>query len=58
MTTWSEISVPTAPDEDEDDREMMLNRYEFQSRLNEFRDRAFGTGGELHHRGDELVHIH
>ncbi|XP_043642645.1 uncharacterized protein LOC122612851 [Drosophila teissieri] len=40
MTTWSEISVPTAPDEDEDDREMMLNRYEFQSRLNEFRDRV------------------
>ncbi|XP_017044805.2 LOW QUALITY PROTEIN: uncharacterized protein LOC108090572 [Drosophila ficusphila] len=40
MTTWSEISVPTAPDEDEDDREMMLNRYEFQSRLNDFRDRV------------------
>ncbi|XP_017024987.1 uncharacterized protein [Drosophila kikkawai] len=40
MTTWSEISVPTAPDEDEDDREMMLNRNEFQSRLNEFRDRV------------------
>ncbi|KAH8347689.1 hypothetical protein KR084_000255 [Drosophila pseudotakahashii] len=40
MTTWSEISVPTAPDEDEDDREMMLNRYEFQSRLNEFRERV------------------
>ncbi|XP_002074778.3 uncharacterized protein LOC6652499 [Drosophila willistoni] len=40
MTTWSEISVPTAPDEDEDDREVMLNRNEFQSRLNEFRDRV------------------
>lgn len=40
MTTWSEISVPTAPDEDEDDREVMLNREEFQSRLNEFRERV------------------
>lgn len=40
MTTWSEISVPTAPDEDEDDREVMLNRAEFQSRLNEFRERV------------------
>ncbi|SPP75897.1 uncharacterized protein LOC117592705 [Drosophila guanche] len=40
MTTWSEISVPTAPDEDEDDREMMLNRNDFQGRLNEFRDRV------------------
>lgn len=40
MTTWSEISVPTAPDEDEDDREVMLNRNEFQSRLNEFRERV------------------
>ncbi|EDW36367.1 GL16716 [Drosophila persimilis] len=40
LTTWSEISVPTAPDEDEDDREMMLNRNDFQSRLNEFRDRV------------------
>lgn len=40
MTTWSEISVPTAPDEDEDDREVMLNRADFQSRLNEFRERV------------------
>lgn len=32
--------MPTAPDEDEDDREVMLNRAEFQSRLNEFRERV------------------
>lgn len=32
--------MPTAPDEDEDDREVMLNRNEFQSRLNEFRERV------------------
>ncbi|XP_037955770.1 uncharacterized protein LOC119685537 [Teleopsis dalmanni] len=36
MTTWSEISVPTSPEDDED--EVMLNRTEFQNRLNEFRD--------------------
>ncbi|XP_030381562.1 uncharacterized protein LOC115629245 [Scaptodrosophila lebanonensis] len=40
MTTWSEVSVPTAPDSDEDDMEVMLNRSEFQSRLNDFRDRV------------------
>uniref|UniRef100_A0A1I8PRX9 guanylate cyclase n=2 Tax=Stomoxys calcitrans TaxID=35570 RepID=A0A1I8PRX9_STOCA len=37
MTTWSEVSVPTSPDDD--DYEVLLNRTEFQSRLNEFRDR-------------------
>ncbi|KAH8331766.1 hypothetical protein KR074_011138 [Drosophila pseudoananassae] len=40
MTTWNEISVPTAPDEDEDDREMMLTRTDFQSRLTDFRNRV------------------
>ncbi|XP_043066597.1 uncharacterized protein [Drosophila bipectinata] len=40
MTTWNEISVPTAPDEDEDDREMMLTRTDFQSRLSDFRNRV------------------
>ncbi|KAH8372128.1 hypothetical protein KR093_010123, partial [Drosophila rubida] len=41
MTTWSEISVPTASeDEDEDDKEVMMNRVEFQNRLNEFRERV------------------
>lgn len=35
MTTWSEVSVPTSPDDD--DYEVLLNRTEFQSRLNEFR---------------------
>ncbi|KAH8272839.1 hypothetical protein KR018_003305 [Drosophila ironensis] len=40
MTTWNEISVPTAPDQDEDDTEMMLSRQEFQSRLNNFRERV------------------
>ncbi|XP_017835379.1 uncharacterized protein LOC108594751 [Drosophila busckii] len=42
MTTWSEISVPTAPDEDEDedDKEVMLSRADFQSKLNDFRERV------------------
>ncbi|XP_018792582.1 PREDICTED: uncharacterized protein LOC108971164 [Bactrocera latifrons] len=39
LTTWNEVSVPTLPDEDED-FEVMLNRTEFQNRLNEFRDRV------------------
>ncbi|CAD7014704.1 unnamed protein product [Ceratitis capitata] len=39
LTTWNEVSVPTLPDEDED-FEVMLNRSEFQNRLNEFRDRV------------------
>ncbi|XP_075168343.1 uncharacterized protein LOC142240526 [Haematobia irritans] len=38
MTTWSEVSVPTSPDDD--DYEVLLNRTEFQYRLNEFRDRV------------------
>ncbi|XP_067633351.1 uncharacterized protein [Eurosta solidaginis] len=37
LTTWNEVSVPTLPDDD--DFEVMLNRTEFQNRLNEFRDR-------------------
>uniref|UniRef100_A0A1A9VKM1 guanylate cyclase n=1 Tax=Glossina austeni TaxID=7395 RepID=A0A1A9VKM1_GLOAU len=37
MTTWSEVSVPTSPDDD--DEEVLLNRTEFQNRLNEFRER-------------------
>lgn len=35
MTTWSEVSVPTSADDDEP--EELLNRTEFQIRLNEFR---------------------
>ncbi|XP_005177981.1 uncharacterized protein LOC101893791 [Musca domestica] len=38
MTTWSEVSVPTR--DDDDDYGVLLNRSEFQSRLNEFRDRV------------------
>ncbi|XP_061401271.1 uncharacterized protein LOC133337023 [Musca vetustissima] len=38
MTTWSEVSVPTL--DDDDDYGVLLNRSEFQSRLNEFRDRV------------------
>ncbi|XP_054740745.1 uncharacterized protein LOC129246184 [Anastrepha obliqua] len=40
LTTWNEVSVPTLPDEDEDNVEVMLNQTEFQNRLNEFRDRV------------------
>ncbi|XP_055911221.1 uncharacterized protein LOC129945467 isoform X3 [Eupeodes corollae] len=35
MSTWSEVSVPTSPDDE--DYGVLLNRSEFQNRLNDFR---------------------
>lgn len=48
MTTWTEIKIPTISNDTDEEREVLLNRSSFISRLEEFRSKIIKEENREH----------